>query len=93
MNEQNEIEEGLCNNATAPICENADAAEKDDKSDSTLVKAAKNLKKAIAMCRIGEDHRKTHVLLDAVAICNHIIDYDNVKLKINECIEASRRIR
>lgn len=90
MNEEKEMAEDLGEIAMAPICENADAAEKDDKSDSTLVKAAKNLKKAIAMCRIGEDPGKTHVLLDAVSICNHIIDYDNLKLT-RGCFESERR--
>lgn len=94
MTEEKEMAEDLCENETAPACDNADAAEKEDKADSTLVKAAKNLKKAIAMCSIGEDTRKTKVLLDAVVICNIIIDYDNVKMNLNECTErASNRIR
>lgn len=94
MAEENEMAEDLCEKETAPACENADAAEKEDKADSTLVKAAKNLKKAIAMCHIGEDAGKTKVLLDAVAICNIIIDYDNVRMNLNECAErAIRRIR
>lgn len=47
-----------------------------DSNESTLVKKAKELKKAIAMCRIGSDKLKLSLLMDTLRNCDAIIDYD-----------------
>lgn len=46
-----------------------------DSNESTLVKKAKELKKAISMCRIGNDKYKISLLMDTLRNCDAIIDF------------------
>lgn len=64
-----------------------------DSNESTLVKKAKELKRAISMCRIGSDKYKLSLLMDTLRNCDAIIDFgkrlglaDPFMKPVNGCI-------
>lgn len=63
-----------------------------ESNESTLIKAAKALQKAISMARIGNDRCKLGTLMRAFDACDDIVHYDERTIKTeaaqSECLRV-----
>lgn len=64
-----------------------------DSNESTLVKKAKELKKAISMCRIGSDKYKLSLLMDTLHNCDAIINFDQRMMMPTDLAMRNERLR
>lgn len=75
----------------APVAETESVkAEAEDTNESTLVKKAKELQKAISMCRIGTNRRKLALLTEAMSTCEDIVRWDERNNVQQNCDVACR---